>query len=175
VKSPEGRAPCEAQSQTSDVAIAIRGGRPEEAVLLSELALRSKGLWGYSEQVLELFRSELILTESQVVERRTAVAEIGGKVVGFVTIEGTGMTGELGMLFVLPEAIGKGVGAELFRHAVRAARSAGFDRLIIESDPNAEQFYRAMGALRTGTVESGAIPGRELPLMERNMGSGPSG
>ena len=45
----------------------------------------------------------------------------------------------------------------------------------IESDPNAEQFYRAMGALRTGTVESGAIPGRELPLMELNMGSGPSG
>jgi hypothetical protein len=67
---------------------------------------RSSGV--IAKQVLELFRSELILTESQVVVRRTAVAEIGGKVVGFATIEGSGSTSELGMLFVVPEAMGKG-------------------------------------------------------------------
>ncbi|WP_191094270.1 GNAT family N-acetyltransferase [Nocardia colli] len=148
------------------MAIVIRPGRPDEATLLSGLALRSKGFWGYSEQLLDLFRSELTLTPDEVAVRRTAVAELGGAIVGFVTIEGTGPAGELGMLFVAPEAIGTGVGTALFRHAIETARRAGFDRLLIEADPNAEPFYRAMGASRIGTVDSGSIPGRELPLME---------
>ncbi|WP_280182353.1 GNAT family N-acetyltransferase [Nocardia cyriacigeorgica] len=148
------------------MAIVIRPGRPEEAALLSDLALRSKGFWGYSEQLLDSFRRELTLSPSDVVDRRTAVAELNGAVVGFVTVEGPAPTGDLGMLFVVPEAIGKGIGAQLFRPAVETARSAGFHRLVIESDPNAEPFYRAMGAIRVGGTESGSIPGRELPLLE---------
>ncbi|MEV6427248.1 GNAT family N-acetyltransferase [Nocardia sp. NPDC051463] len=148
------------------MAIAIRPGRPEEATLLSELALRSKGHWGYSERLLESFRSELTLTPSEILLRRTAVAELDGTVVGLVTIEGDPPAGELGMLFVAPEAIGKGIGAELFRHAVHAARTASFEQLVITSDPHAEPFYRTMGAHRIGSTESSSIPGRELPLME---------
>ncbi|MFE9576471.1 GNAT family N-acetyltransferase [Nocardia sp. NPDC006044] len=65
-----------------------------------------------------------------------------------------------------PEAIGTGVGTALFRHALDTARRAGFERLVIEADPNAEPFYRAVGASGIGTVESGSIPGPDLPLME---------
>ncbi|WP_324188880.1 GNAT family N-acetyltransferase [Nocardia cyriacigeorgica] len=104
------------------MAIVIRPGRPEEAALLSDLALRSKGFWGYSEQLLDSFRRELTLSPSDVVDRRTAVAELNGAVVGFVTVEGPAPTGDLGMLFVVPEAIGKGIGAQLFRHADMRSR-----------------------------------------------------
>ncbi|WP_067834584.1 GNAT family N-acetyltransferase [Nocardia lijiangensis] len=148
------------------MAIVIRPGRPDEATLLSDLALRSKGLWGYSEQLLDSFRGELTLTPDAVVVRRTAVAELGGMVVGFVTVDGAAPVGELGMLFVVPEATGEGVGTELFRHAVETARSAGFHKLVIESDPNAETFYLARGAVKVGSVESESIAGRKLPLME---------
>ncbi|WP_068063295.1 GNAT family N-acetyltransferase [Nocardia xishanensis] len=148
------------------MAIVIRPGRPDEAALLSDLALRSKGFWGYSEKLLDSFRRELALSPSDVVGLRTAVAELRGTVVGFVTVDGSAPTGDLGMLFVVPEAIGNGVGTELFRHAVEVARGAGFRRLVIESDPNAEPFYRAMGAIRVGSTESGSVPGRELPLLE---------
>ncbi|MFD6159950.1 GNAT family N-acetyltransferase [Nocardia sp. NPDC060256] len=145
--------------------ITVRPGRPDEAALLSDLALRSKAFWGYDERFLASCRDELTLTATEVAVRRTAVAELNGGAVGFVTVEGTAPIGELGMLYVTPEAIGKGVGGELFRHAVETARSAGFHRLTIDSDPNAESFYRAMGAVRVGSVASGSIPGRELPLL----------
>jgi GNAT superfamily N-acetyltransferase len=151
------------------VAIAVRPGRSEEAALLSDLALRSKAFWGYDEQFLAICSGELILAPCDVAVRRTAVAEMNGAVSGFVTVEGIPPTGELGMLFVAPETIGKGVGGTLFRHAIQTARSTGFRCLTIESDPHAEPFYRAMGAVRIGSVPSASIPGRELPLLEVRM------
>ncbi|MFI6045058.1 GNAT family N-acetyltransferase [Nocardia sp. NPDC051321] len=146
--------------------VTVRPGRSDEAALLSDLALRSKAFWGYDEQFLALCRDELTLAPPEIVAKRTAVAESDGVVVGFVTVEGTAPVGELGMLYVAPEAIGKGIGGELFRYAVETARTAGLQRLVIDADPNAESFYRAMGAVRVGNVASGSIPGRELPLME---------
>jgi hypothetical protein len=37
--------------------------------------------------------------------------------------------------------------------------------LIVQSDPHAEGFYRAMGAMRIGTQASTVIPGLALPLL----------
>lgn len=42
---------------------------------------------------------------------------------------------------------------------------------MIDADPNAEPFYRAMGAVRIGATPSGSIPGRELPLLEFTLTS----
>jgi GNAT superfamily N-acetyltransferase len=143
----------------------IREARPEEAAILTELALRSKGHWGYDEDFVARCREELTLQPDEVEQRRTAVAEHQGQVVGFVTVQGDPPDGELGMLFVDPPAIGHGVGRLLFQHALAVAAALGFKRLEIESDPHAEPFYRAMGATHIGTVPSGSIPGRELPLL----------
>ena len=41
--------------------------------------------------------------------------------------------------------------------------------MTFESDPNAEAFYLAMGAVRTGSVESTITPGRFLPLMRFSL------
>ncbi|MDQ1041967.1 GNAT superfamily N-acetyltransferase [Streptomyces sp. V4I2] len=154
----------------------IRAARPEEATALSELALRSKGHWGYDEDFLARCREELTLQPEEVEQRRTAVAEHQGQVIGFVTVQGDPPDGELGMLFVDPPAIGGGVGRLLFEHALAVARAQGFTRLEIGADPYAEPFYRAMGATRLGTVPSGSIPGRKLPLMTIDPGhGGPSG
>ncbi|MEO3853197.1 GNAT family N-acetyltransferase [Streptomyces sp. B8F3] len=143
----------------------IRAARPEEAAILSELALRSKGHWGYDEGFLALCREELTLQPSDVEQRRTAVAENQGRILGFVTVQGDPPDGELGMLFVDPPAIGGGVGRLLLEHALVVAEAIGFKQLEIGAEPHAEAFYRAMGATRIGTVPSGSIPGRELPLM----------
>jgi hypothetical protein len=69
-------------------------------------------------------------------------------------------------LFVEPDAIGTGVGAALFRHAVRRAASGGTTVLSIDADPNAAGFYVAMGAVRVGESPSASIPGRVLPRLE---------
>jgi GNAT superfamily N-acetyltransferase len=149
--------------------LAIRPARPDEAALLSDLALRSKAHWGYDEQFLAMCKDELSFEPSGVISRRTVVAELDGVALGLATLNGDPPIGELGMLFVAPEAIGTGVGGKLFRHVAATARRLRFHRLTIEADPNAEPFYLAMGAIRVGSVPSGSIPGRELPLLEFDL------
>ncbi|MDT0542633.1 MULTISPECIES: GNAT family N-acetyltransferase [Streptomyces] len=143
----------------------LRAGREDEAEALSELALRSKGHWGYDAAFLAACREELRLRPGEVAARRTTVAEQAGRILGFATLEGAGPEGELGMLFVDPEAIGGGVGRLLYRHVLREAGRLGFTRLTIEADPHAEAFYLAMGAERVGDAPSGSIPDRALPLL----------
>jgi GNAT superfamily N-acetyltransferase len=61
--------------------------------------------------------------------------------------------------------IGDGVGRALFEHAADTARAHGGSVLMIASDPNAEGFYKRMGAQPAGTV-AGRPAGRKLPLLE---------
>ena len=143
----------------------IRAGRAGDAARLSALALRSKAHWGYDEAFLEACRAELTLREDEIVARRTLVAERDGQPLGFVTVEGEPPQGELGMLFVEPAEIGRGLGRRLFSAALETARAAGFTRLTVEADPHAEGFYQAMGARRIGEAPSGSVPGRNLPLL----------
>lgn len=143
----------------------IRAGRAGDAARLSALALRSKAHWGYDDAFLAACRAELTLREEEIATRRTLVAERDGWPLGFVTVEGEPPQGELGMLFVEPVEIGRGVGRRLFTAALEAARAAGFTRLTVEADPHAEGFYRAMGARRIGEAPSGSVPGRYLPLL----------
>jgi len=90
------------------------------------------------------------------------VAERDGAVVGFAAVDPEAR--ELEMLFVDPGAIGTGAGGALLRDALAAAREAGLDALLIESDPDAEPFYRSQGAQPAGTRTSWST-GRELPLL----------
>lgn len=148
---------------TSDVT--VRPARPAEAGALTELVMRSKAYWGYSEEFMESCRAELTIAPDQVLPSRMTVAESEGRVLAVATLEGTPAPtgdGELGMLFVEPDAIGEGVGSLLFRHIADLARSLGFRRFELDADPNAEPFYEAMGAVRVGVVPSGSIPGRTL-------------
>lgn len=148
----------------------IRAGEAAEAAALTELALRSKGHWEYDAEFLAACREELTVRPADVAARRTAVAEEDGRILGFTTLDGEPPKGALGMMFVEPDIIGRGVGRRLFAHTMDEARRLGFTRLTIDADPNAEPFYRAMGAIRIGATPSGSIPGRELPLLEVALG-----
>ncbi|MEV6851017.1 GNAT family N-acetyltransferase, partial [Actinoplanes sp. NPDC051411] len=139
----------------------LRPARPSEAALLSELALRSKAHWGYDPEFLELCRPVLTLRPGEVEPRRTVVADAGGQIQGFYTLD----DGELGNLWIDPDHLRQGVGRSLWNHAVEAARALGLTELLIVADPHAEGFYRAMGAVRTGEVPSEVEPGRRLPQL----------
>lgn len=148
--------------------ITIRAALAGEADFLGALALRSKAHWGYSRQFLEACRDELQYTAHQIVNSRYsfAVAEPDGAVVGFYAIERLSATEyELEALFVEPLYIGRGIGRALMDHAKRATQARGGEMLVIQSDPHAERFYLAAGALPTGQRESASIPGRYLPTL----------
>ena len=154
---------------TGNRALPVVDGRPDEAAALSALALRSKGHWGYDATFLEACRQELTLTGDQAAAARV-VRAADGTARGFHVLGPDGSEkpggGELLMLFVDPPSIGSGVGGALLDDAIRYAARLGWSALRVESDPGAEAFYVAHGARRVGTVPSGSVPGRELPLLE---------
>lgn len=127
--------------------VKVRAARPAEAEDLTGLVMRSKAHWGYDAAFLAACAPELRIRAGDVTARRIVVAENGrGEVLGLASLEGTPPVAALGLLFVEPSAIGRGVGRLLYRDALRRAVDLGVRRLWIDSDPHAAGFYRAMGA-----------------------------
>jgi GNAT superfamily N-acetyltransferase len=145
--------------------VQLRPARPDEAGYLSDLAVRSKGYWGYDDRFLAISRFQLAVRPEDVALRRVTVADRDGTVVGFYALEGQPPTGVLDLMFVDPDHLRVGIGRALWTHAVATARAVGLARFDIDSDPFAEEFYLAMGAVRTGTSPSVVRPGRELPRL----------
>lgn len=145
--------------------IRLRAARPDDAAELSALALRSKAYWGYDEPFLARAAEALTIVASEVRVRRTVLAELAGRPVGFSTLDGDPPGGELGNLWVDPAAIGTGVGRLLWTDVLARAAAAGYTSLTIDADPHAEGFYLRMGAVRVGETPSASIPGRMLPLL----------
>ena len=139
---------------------------PQDAALLTELAFASKRHWGYPEACIEEWRGSLTVQPEFVLSREVWTAVTDGTTIGFYALGPKDDGLELLHFWVRPEWIGRGIGRELFLHASNKARELGCKNLYIESDPNAEGFYRRMGARRIGTVPS-TVAGqpRELPLL----------
>jgi GNAT superfamily N-acetyltransferase len=151
---------------TSDVDLAIRRARPSETGALSALALRSKGHWGYDADFLAACRDDLTFTADDIATSTVFVIDGEDSPLGFYRLlhrdEGVA---ELDALFVDPGAMGQGVGKRLWHHAVTTAAELGCSEIVLQSDPQAEGFYLAMGAQRAGESESTVFPGRMLPLL----------
>lgn len=145
--------------------VTLRRGKPDEAGMLSDLALAAKGFWGYDQAFLESCRDELTFSPDDVARRHLVVAERAGSVVGFYTVDGQPPVGELGNMWVSPSEVGTGLGRIMWQDAMAAAVAAGFEYLEIGAEPHAEGFYRKMGAELIGQTPSESIPGRMLPLM----------
>jgi GNAT superfamily N-acetyltransferase len=149
--------------------IEIRRAKSCEADFLSALAVRSKAYWGYSEDQVKSFETELTIPSGKIDSDSFdyVVAHDSSVVVGFYALERIGDAGfELEALFVDPAHIGTGIGKRLMHHAVASVRAQGGESLLIQGDPNAENFYLAAGGVRVGDRESESIPGRFLPLFE---------
>jgi GNAT superfamily N-acetyltransferase len=145
--------------QASDLDPAIRRARPAEAAVLSALALRSKAHWGYDADFLAACQDDLTLSADDI-------ATSGNAPSGFYRLVlQDGSVAELDALFVDPAAMGQGVGRRLWRHAVSTATKLGCSEMVWQSDPQAEGFYLAMGARRSGESASTVMPGRMLPLL----------
>ncbi len=145
--------------------VVLRLARPDEAGVLSDLALAAKGHWGYDEAFLAACRDELTVGPDDVARGLFVVADLAGAVVGFASVEGEPPVGRLGNLWITPSRIGGGLGRTLWLEALARAAAAGFEYLTIDADPNAEGFYRKMGAEHVGEAPSSSVPGRMLPLM----------
>ena len=148
----------------------IRQALPNEVEYLSGLAFRSKSYWGYSDQFMQACLEELTVNERYIENNPTFVLEDARNIIGFHSLEHISAAEvELSFLFIDPAFIGKGYGRKLMMHAQEEARQLGYEKMIIQGDPNAERFYRSAGGSIIGTRKSASIPNRELPIFCINL------
>jgi GNAT superfamily N-acetyltransferase len=144
----------------------IRTVRVEEAQLLHELTQRSTLHWGYEPEFLE-WEPEAIAVTPAFLEKALAsyALEENGVVTGYYTLTGTPEHAHLDKLFVDAPYIGTGRGKLLWNHAIATAKWLGVQKLDFYADPNAAPFYRAMGAVWTGEIET-SRPGWNLQIFD---------
>jgi GNAT superfamily N-acetyltransferase len=150
------------------MAIEIRRAVPTDAPALTRVAHAAKRHWRYPEEWILQWKAALTVDESYVAARPVYCAVEDAECVGFYALIGEGATWELDHMWVAPSRIGAGVGTRLFEHALLTLRKAGGRTLKIVSDPNAEGFYRKMGAVRVGE-EPSTPEGRKLPVLEFSL------
>jgi GNAT superfamily N-acetyltransferase len=148
----------------------LREPKPSELPALTSLCQRSKAHWGYPSDMLKAFADELTVTPQDLAEDAIMLAEDKRGLAGVVQVSKQGDDAVLEKLFVEPERLGEGTGKILYVWACRVARENGAKHLVIDSDPDAATFYQHMGAVQDGTVESGSIPGRQLPHLVHALG-----
>ncbi len=133
---------------------------------LNAMILRSKAYWGYDEAFMRACETELKVTAQLLAQNQFVTATANGNIAGMAEVSFESDRADLEKLFVEPDHMRLGVGRLLFEWAILTAKTAGALKIVIEADPDAEPFYRKMGAKRVGMAPSGSIPGRQLPELE---------
>jgi len=149
----------------------IRPAKPDEAAMLSEIAIESKQYWGYAPETMETWHSTLTLGAIHVDLHPPYLAEDNGEIVGFYQLIADGDRMELEHLWVRPQNMRQGIGKQLMAHAIAAAKSRGAKAMSIDADPNATAFYLSCGARRVGETPA-PVPGqagRARQLLEINL------
>lgn len=77
--------------------------------------------------------------------------------------------GEIVSLYLLPEAMGKGIGRQLWQAAAAHCREQGLSGICLwtfTANTRAHRFYKRMGMTASGRTRTEAIGGELLPLTE---------
>ena len=139
----------------------------KDAEALTEIAHAAKRHWGYPETWIAAWRDTLTMRPEFIAANVAYIAVENQRAVGFYVLTSEPDGPHLDHLWILPSSMGRGIGRALFEHAAAEAHRLGFHSMKIEADPNAEGFYKRMGAVRVGTSTSETCGERhELTLME---------
>jgi N-acetylglutamate synthase-like GNAT family acetyltransferase len=143
---------------------------PSNSQELTALTIRSKAHWGYSpEQILD-WTDVLTVSEDYISEASVYMLRDGEQLIGYyalLTLSPDLI--KLDNIFIDPPFIGKGFGKRLMIDLFEKAKASGATKMTLDSDPNAEQFYKDWGFKVVGKLET-SIQDRYLPIMEMEIG-----
>lgn len=135
--------------------------------LLRDTLIKSKSHWGYSQEQLDKWRSNLTFEEEYINQNTVKLILKDNEIIGFFAIV-KGDISELDHLWLLPDAIGKGYGNLVFAQIISECNKLAISNIYITSDPDAEGFYLKKGAIKVGEVYSEA-QNRMLPKLKFTM------
>ena len=140
-----------------------------DAIKLTEIALKSKAFWGYSKELIENWQKDLTVTSTMISECTVYKFLVDNVIAGFYVMNPPkNKSIELEMLFVLPEFLGKRIGKQLLYHSFNKAKQQQSEAMTLLADPNAVPFYTSQGFYEIDKKES-SIVGRFLPVLQKDL------
>lgn len=147
----------------------IRSATISDRHVLTDIALKSKGYWNYSSELLQSWRSDLTVTSNMIVTMNVFKFVVNSKIVGFYILNKPKEDSVvLEFLFIHPDFIGQKIGKQLLFHAFEFARKLYCTKMSVLSDPNALEFYQHFGFVIVGSKES-SVKNRSLPILEKAL------
>jgi len=140
---------------------------PTDSQTLKEIAILSKGYWGYSQELMAKWAQGPIITPQSIAVAVVYKGVLESSIVGWYRLWDGSKTALLDDLWVLPAFIGQGIGRSLFQHAVSQARSSGSLSIELDADPNAQAFYEHMGCYKVDEKLSDWL--RPIPRMRYDL------
>lgn len=150
--------------ENNDVHYLVERAKPDDSLLLSAIAKISKSSLGYSPEIIELWYSELIVTQEMISSFISLVVKKKDEIVGFWCREPKETFSD-GRFFVLPKEQRKGCGTLLWKAMMEECRLRGLRKLEFEADYKVLPFYLKMGAQVIGKKDSDYLPGLKLPII----------
>lgn len=137
--------------------------------ILTSITKKSKAYWGYSAEQIQKWDKNLTISQDYIREHHVFKLLLDDLIIGYYSyIFKDEKVIELDNLFILPEHIGKGLGKYLVLDFLNRIKEEKIERVILDSEPNAESFYSKMGFVKIGEFET-SIKNRFMPIMEMKV------
>ena len=134
--------------------------------ILTEITEKSKAYWGYSEEQILKWKDNLTVSKDYIKNNCVYTLIKDGRIVGYYSyIIKEKKNIILDNLFILPAYIGKGLGKYLMNDFLNRMKKENFEKITLDSEPNAEDFYLKLGFKKIGEFET-SIKNRFMPIME---------
>lgn len=139
--------------------------------ILTEITKKSKAYWGYSEEQILKWSDNLTISKDYIETNYVFALVNDNKIIGYYSYiikEEEEKNVILDNLFILPEYIGKGFGKYLMNDFLNRMKNEKFEKITLDSEPNAEDFYLKIGFKKIGEFET-PIKNRFMPIMEISL------
>ena len=136
---------------------------------LTNLTKKSKSYWGYSPDQIEKWNYDLTITQEYIDNNYVFKLSDNGQIIGFYSyLRLNSKTVKLDNIFIHPDHIRKGYGKFLMENFIQRMKKDRFKIITLDSEPNAEFFYKKFDFTVVGKIES-SIKDRFLPIMKKEM------
>lgn len=147
----------------------IKANPDDDDEILTEITKKSKAHWGYSDEQMEKWSQDLMISKDYIKKSEVYKLSLNDKIIAYYSyLNINENTVKLDNLFVVPEEMRKGYGKLLMNDCINKTKKEKTAKIILEADPNAEKFYEGFGFIKISHIET-SIKNRFLPVMELKL------